>query len=123
LTENAIKYGKEQGTVTLQVDVDKDNIVVRVKDDGPGISSEHLSRIFERFYRVEKSRSRDMGGIGLGLAIVKQILEAHNTQIRVQSELGQGTEFVFLLKKQKPSAVKKTVQDDAQIPFKNTKGL
>lgn len=103
LTENAIKYGKEEGQVQLLLELDRDIITVRVRDDGPGIPSEHQARIFERFYRVEKSRNRDMGGIGLGLAIVKQILEAHNAQIKVKSEPGLGTEFVFQLRRQKPA--------------------
>ena len=103
LTENAIKYGNPGGAVHLSMEAAKsDTVRVRITDDGPGIPQEHLSRIFERFYRVEKSRSRDMGGIGLGLAIVKQILEAHDTRITVRSELGQGAEFTFTLKKQKP---------------------
>jgi two-component system phosphate regulon sensor histidine kinase PhoR len=113
LTENAIKYGKAEGQVLLELTGEKDQVIIRVKDDGPGIPPEHLGRIFERFYRVEKSRSRDMGGIGLGLAIVKQILEAHYTQISVKSELGVGTEFMFQLKKQKPSSTKKGGVEDA----------
>jgi two-component system phosphate regulon sensor histidine kinase PhoR len=122
LTENAIKYGKEGGIVRLYLYVERDQISVRVQDDGPGIPSEHLARIFERFYRVEKSRSKDMGGIGLGLAIVKQILEAHDVRIDVQSEVGIGTEFQFQFKRQKPSTAKKNLQDDSPVAVKTTKG-
>jgi len=113
LVENAIKYGKPGGQALLQIAPEKDQVLVRVQDDGTGISTEHLSRIFDRFYRVEKSRSKVMGGIGLGLAIVKQILAAHYINIDVQSQLGVGTAFTFYLKKQKPSLVKGTAAEDA----------
>ena len=76
-----------------------DVISVEVTDNGLGIASEHLPRLFERFYRVDKSRSRDQGGIGLGLAIVKHIIEAHNQKITVSSIKGEGTTFTFALKK------------------------
>ncbi len=118
LSENAIKYGKEAGQVNLILDTERDQVRVCVQDDGPGIPSEHLNRIFERFYRVEKSRSRDMGGIGLGLAIVKQILEAHNTPIKVSSELGQGTEFTFSLKRQKPAQARKPGDSEDSTPLR-----
>ena len=70
-----------------------------VSDTGPGIEAEHLPRIFERFYRVDKNRSREVGGTGLGLAIVKHIIEAHGSKIAVTSEMGKGTMFSFDLKK------------------------
>ncbi|MCU0451766.1 MAG: ATP-binding protein [Bernardetiaceae bacterium] len=95
LLGNAIKYGKEEGRVTLELLPQPGRVTVRVSDDGPGIAKEHLKRIFERFYRVEKSRSRQQGGSGLGLAIVKHILEKHQAPISVSSELGQGTTFTF----------------------------
>ncbi|RTI41362.1 sensor histidine kinase, partial [Thermus scotoductus] len=72
-------------------------VVVRVEDDGEGIPQEHLPRIFERFYRVDKARDRERGGSGLGLAIVKAILEAHGGEIWVESEVGKGTAFSFSL--------------------------
>ena len=72
--------------------------MVSVKDDGPGIENEHLDKIFRRFYRVDKSRSREKGGTGLGLAICKHLLEAHGEQIWVDSALGKGTSFTFSLK-------------------------
>jgi two-component system phosphate regulon sensor histidine kinase PhoR len=78
----------------------KKHIQITVKDDGPGIPPEHLNRIFERFYRVEKSRSKEQGGTGLGLAIVKHILNAHRTKITVLSRLEKGTEFRFKLDKE-----------------------
>ena len=97
LVENAIKYGNENGKVLVTLEEDKKHILVSVKDDGPGIPPEHLSRIFERFYRVDKSRSKERGGTGLGLAIVKHILNAHKTKIAVKSQLEKGTTFSFKL--------------------------
>ncbi len=99
LVENAIKYGHEGGKVQVIFEDDKKEWLVSVRDDGPGIPAEHLSRIFERFYRVEKSRSRDMGGTGLGLAIVKHIVNAHKSKISVMSKLDKGTTFSFKLDK------------------------
>ncbi|WP_266369133.1 sensor histidine kinase [Tellurirhabdus rosea] len=99
LVENAIKYGNEDGKVLVTLEEAKKHILVSVKDDGPGIPPEHLSRIFERFYRVDKSRSKERGGTGLGLAIVKHILNAHKTRITVESKLEKGTTFSFKLDK------------------------
>lgn len=99
LIENAVKYGNENGRVLVTLEEDKKHILVSVRDDGPGIPPEHLSRIFERFYRVEKSRSKDRGGTGLGLAIVKHILNAHKAKITVMSKLEKGTTFRFKLDK------------------------
>jgi two-component system phosphate regulon sensor histidine kinase PhoR len=101
LIVNAIKYGKENGAVVVSFHIDGEDVEVSVKDNGPGIEEKHLSRIFERFYRIEKSRSKDQGGTGLGLAIVKHILEAHETKIRVESKVNIGTEFGFTLRKGK----------------------
>jgi two-component system, OmpR family, phosphate regulon sensor histidine kinase PhoR len=103
LVENAVKYGNEGGQITVSLSFDKDQVQVAVKDDGPGIPEEHLKRIFERFYRVEKSRSKDKGGSGLGLAIVKHIIEAHQSKVHVTSKLGKGTTFVFRLQRGKLS--------------------
>lgn len=99
LIENAIKYGREEGKVIVSFDTDKDHLMISVRDDGPGIEPEHLKRIFERFYRIEKSRSKDKGGTGLGLAIVKHIIEAHKSKVSVTSKMGKGTTFTFRLEK------------------------
>ncbi|MBX9851192.1 MAG: two-component sensor histidine kinase [Cytophagaceae bacterium] len=101
LVVNAIKYGKEKGLVTVSFVIENESVFVSVKDDGPGIEAKHLNRIFERFYRIEKSRSKEKGGTGLGLAIVKHILEAHDTKVFVSSKAGEGTIFSFKLKKGK----------------------
>ncbi|MCC2548410.1 cell wall metabolism sensor histidine kinase WalK [Hymenobacter sp. BT175] len=97
LIDNAIKYGREQGHVTVTLTEGSKAVRVAVRDDGEGIAKEHQSRIFERFYRIDKSRSRDSGGSGLGLAISKHIVEAHKSTIRVRSEVGQGTVLEFKL--------------------------
>lgn len=101
LVVNSINYGKEEGKTTIRFFDMDDKIMVEVADDGPGIAQEHLPRIFERFYRVDKSRSRHAGGSGLGLAIVKHILEAHNETINVRSTEDVGTTFSFTLKRAK----------------------
>jgi len=98
LIDNAIKYGNEGGNITAGCYVmDDKHIYVEVSDDGPGISEEHLPRIFERFYRADRSRSRDIGGTGLGLAIVKHIVEAHGQTVNVRSKPGVGSSFGFTL--------------------------
>lgn len=101
LVGNAIKYGKEYGTATASYYDMDENILIEIADNGDGIEQEHLPRIFERFYRVDKSRSRESGpgGTGLGLAIVKHIIEAHHQTINVRSAIGEGTTFGFTLKK------------------------
>ena len=98
LIDNAIKYNKPNGVVTVTYSLQDKHAVVIIKDTGVGIEQEHLSRIFERFYRVDKERSRDAGGTGLGLAIVKHIIEAHGSKVEVQSEVGKGSTFSFVLK-------------------------
>lgn len=99
LVSNAIKYGREGGYVRVSFLADANGVQVSVSDNGPGIPKEHQRRIFERFYRVEKSRSRQEGGSGLGLAIVKHILQKHHTDISLHSEVGVGTTFTFYLPK------------------------
>jgi two-component system phosphate regulon sensor histidine kinase PhoR len=101
LVTNAIKYGKESGTITAAYYDMDENLLVEIADNGEGIAQEHLPRIFERFYRVSKSRARDneTGGTGLGLAIVKHIIEAHNQTVNVRSTEGAGTTFGFTLTK------------------------
>lgn len=96
LISNAIKY-TNSGKIRLKYRCEKDKVVVEVKDTGIGISDEHLGRLFDRFYRTDKARSRDKGGTGLGLAVVKSILNAHNTDIEVKSEVGKGSTFLFRL--------------------------
>ena len=97
LTENAIKYNQPEGSVTVQVFADEKQANVTVSDTGIGIAEEHIPRLFERFYRVDKGRSRQMGGTGLGLAIVKHIVMSMNGEIEVHSRLGEGTEFLVTL--------------------------
>ncbi|MBW3470211.1 sensor histidine kinase [Arthrospiribacter ruber] len=97
LISNAIKYNNDGGEVEVHLKSHKNHITVEVKDNGKGIPPEDLKRIFERFYRVEKSRSREKGGTGLGLAIVKHILEGHKSKISVSSTLGKGSIFSFEL--------------------------
>jgi len=99
LVVNAIKYGKEKGIVQIIINEKKKVYTISVVDNGPGIPEEHLHRIFERFYRVDKSRSKNSGGTGLGLSIVKHIVQAHNSKISVQSEENKGTRFEFKLEK------------------------
>jgi two-component system phosphate regulon sensor histidine kinase PhoR len=97
LVDNAIKYTNEGGEVRVNVVHEGDDIKLTVKDNGVGISEEHLDRLFERFYRVDKARSRSIGGTGLGLAIVKHVVKSFNGTIDVKSEFGIGTEFTVLL--------------------------
>lgn len=102
LIVNSIKYGREQGTTEVSIEnLTKNKVIVRITDNGEGIEAENLPRLFERFYRVDKSGSRKEGGSGLGLAIVKHIIEAHDEKIYVESEYGVGSEFSFTLEKAK----------------------
>ena len=98
LVDNAIKYGRAEGKVIVGGKKLADGALeIFVRDDGPGIPAEAIDRVFERFYRVDKARSRDQGGTGLGLAIVKHIVHAHGGEVRVESELGNGATFFFML--------------------------
>ncbi len=99
LIVNSIKYGKQDGISQVRFTDLYQHVVIEISDNGMGIAKHHLPRIFERFYRVDKGRSRDHGGTGLGLAIVKHIIEAHNQTIDVKSTEGEGTTFIFTLKK------------------------
>jgi two-component system phosphate regulon sensor histidine kinase PhoR len=102
LLVNSIKYGKKGGTTEVGVEnLVNNKIIVRITDNGEGIEKKHISRLFERFYRVDKSGARSEGGSGLGLAIVKHIIEGHNEKIYVESEFGVGSEFSFTLEKAK----------------------
>ncbi len=102
LIVNSIKYGREKGTTEVSIEnLIKNKVIVRITDNGEGIDKIHQPRLFERFYRVDKSGSRKEGGSGLGLSIVKHIIEAHNEKIYVESEFGVGSEFSFTLEKAK----------------------
>jgi len=102
LIDNAIKYGREaDGQVIVSLAAGRESVRVSVRDNGPGIAPEHQARVFERFYRVEKSRSRAAGGSGLGLAISKHIVEAHKSTIRIKSAVGEGTAMEFKLARPK----------------------
>ena len=102
LVENAIKYGKQGGSIIASVyKTDEDHVLIEISDDGIGISSEHLPRIFERFYRTDRGRSRNVGGTGLGLAICKHIIEAHSQTIHVRSTIDVGTTIGFTLERRK----------------------
>lgn len=103
LTDNSLKYGKSNGSTSFKTFSMHDKILVEVTDDGVGIEEKYLPRLFERFYRTDRSRSRDEGGSGLGLAIVKHILEAHKQTITVRSTQGIGSTFAFTLDKSSQS--------------------
>jgi two-component system phosphate regulon sensor histidine kinase PhoR len=117
LIENSIKYGHQGGTTEVTIeDLTEDKLIIRVTDNGDGIAKEHLPRLFERFYRVDKSGSRKEGGSGLGLSIVKHIVEAHGERIYIESEPGVGSEFSFTLQKTENSESKSTVELNASSP-------
>ncbi len=100
LISNSINYGTNNGTTTISIQTySKKQFIINVSDDGIGIPKRELGRLFERFYRVDKSRSREQGGSGLGLSIVKHIIEAHEQQVFVKSDLGKGSTFSFTLNK------------------------
>ena len=100
LLDNAIKYTPEGGKVTLSAsEKNQEEVLISVQDDGIGIPREDLPRIFERFYRVDKGRSQELGGTGLGLSIVKHIVQAHGGKIWAESQLGKGSTFHFTLPK------------------------
>jgi two-component system phosphate regulon sensor histidine kinase PhoR len=102
LVENALKYGNDNGIISAGCyEMDDKHAYVEISDNGPGIAEEHLVRIFERFYRADRSRSRSIGGTGLGLAIVKHIVEAHGQTVNVRSTPGVGSSFGFTLEKGK----------------------
>jgi len=100
LVVNSIKYGREKGTTEVSIEsLTEAKIIVRISDNGEGIAKQNIPRLFERFYRVDKSGARSQGGSGLGLAIVKHIIEAHHERINVESELENGSEFSFTIEK------------------------
>ena len=100
LVVNSIKYGKTNGSTEVGIEIlSNKKVLVRVSDNGEGIQKHHISRLFERFYRVDKSGGRSEGGSGLGLSIVKHIIEAHDQKIYVESKFGIGSEFSFTIDK------------------------
>ena len=116
LVVNSIKYGVDNGTTEISIlDLNADKLIIRITDNGLGIAKEHLPRLFERFYRVDKSGSREKGGSGLGLAIVKHIIEAHNEKVFVESSEGIGSEFSFTLQKANISKVAKFVKKNKNL--------
>jgi two-component system phosphate regulon sensor histidine kinase PhoR len=100
LLDNAINYSEQQSSVQVSVAVQDSEIIISVQDHGLGISKEHHSRLFERFYRADKARNRKLGGTGLGLAIVKHIAQAHGGRVSVESAIGKGSTFSFYLPKE-----------------------
>jgi two-component system phosphate regulon sensor histidine kinase PhoR len=120
LIENAVKYNREGGGVRVASSAEGDFVRIAVEDDGVGISPDHVDRIFERFYRVDKERSRDAGGTGLGLAIVKHIVEAHGSAVRVQSVPGTGSTFSFLLRTTEEFAHRGPVPAGGPPPVKDS---
>lgn len=99
IIDNAIKYSQQAASILVRLVPHDGTVTISVADNGPGIDASHLARIFERFYRIDKARSREVGGTGLGLAIVKHIVEAHGSKVLVTSEVGKGTTFSFDLRK------------------------
>jgi signal transduction histidine kinase len=99
LVHNAIRYSDEGLTISLRIRGDEANVVVEVADQGPGIAPEHREKIFERFYRVDKARSRASGGVGLGLAIARWAIERQGGQIELESELGRGSLFRVVMRR------------------------
>ena len=112
LVENATKYGRSGGKIRLGARRREEQVDFYVQDFGAGIPFEHHRRIFERFYRVDKARSRDSGGTGLGLSIARHIVNAHGGDIRVESELGRGSRFIFTLPVAAPPSEARKPKDE-----------
>ncbi|NJL24377.1 MAG: GHKL domain-containing protein [Calothrix sp. SM1_5_4] len=106
LMENAVRYVPEGRNIEIRwTESGPDKVTLHVKDDGPGIAPEHQARLFERFYRVDESRSRDAGGTGIGLSLVKHIMHRHGGQVYVRSDIGRGAEFVCEFPKSQPASL------------------
>jgi two-component system phosphate regulon sensor histidine kinase PhoR len=99
LLDNAIKYTPPEGKIEIRASQEEKGIAIEIQDTGMGIPPEDLGRIFERFYRVDRTRSRELGGTGLGLAIVKHIIEAHGGTVTVESQIGKGSRFILIFTK------------------------
>jgi two-component system phosphate regulon sensor histidine kinase PhoR len=97
LVNNAVRYTPLGGLVHVTFQQTSDDLILSVKDTGPGIAPEHLPRLSERFYRIDRSRSRETGGTGLGLAITKHVMQRHGGELRIESELGKGSTFMLLM--------------------------
>ncbi|MGI6214984.1 MAG: sensor histidine kinase, partial [Christensenellales bacterium] len=97
IMENAVKYTQESGEIEVKLERSGKSAVLSIEDNGPGMSQENIKHIFERFYRVDKARSRETGGTGLGLSIAKQIVNLHSGSIKAESEEGKGTKFIITL--------------------------
>jgi signal transduction histidine kinase len=106
LLSNALKFTPPGGTVSIEVKEEDDKACIIVKDTGVGMPASETAKVFERFYRVDKSRSRKSGGSGLGLTIVKKLVEAHEGTVEIQSNLNEGTRVVIMLSKEKPADCK-----------------
>lgn len=117
LVSNGIKYTKKEGSVKIRFEQNDKYVTTHVIDDGRGIPVEDLNRIFERFYRVEKSRSKEKGGTGLGLAIVKHIMEGHDSSVQVKSVVKKGSTFSFKLKKGKPVSHRFVEEEDEEDDY------
>lgn len=117
LVSNGIKYTRKEGQVSIRFEEQDGQIITYVKDNGRGIPPKDLKRIFERFYRVEKSRSKEKGGTGLGLAIVKHIMEGHDSTVQVESEVDVGSTFSFKLQKGKPVAHRFAEEEDEEDDY------
>jgi len=103
LLDNAVKYSADGTTVRVTAAPDGEEVVIAVRDEGQGVSREHLPRLFERFYRVDKARSRDLGGTGLGLSIVKHVTQVHGGHVSVDSIVGRGSTFRIHLPRRQPA--------------------
>lgn len=114
LIDNAIKYGRDGGKVVVEFEEINDELITTISDDGFGIPEEHHQRIFERFYRIEKSRNKEMGGTGLGLAIVKHIVNAHKSTVTIKSLPNKGTRFKFALSRI-PSNEQSLINESEQL--------
>lgn len=115
LISNAIKYSDENTEIVVGFEITEKDVTIAIQDHGAGISPEHIKRIFERFYRIDKSRSKERGGTGLGLAIVKHIIEAHGSSVSVTSTVGKGSLFSFKLPvKKAPEPLVPIMEDDSE---------
>ena len=114
LIDNAIKYSSEKRQVEIKATIEKSEVIIKIQDQGSGIDTRHLDRIFERFYRVDAARSRKLGGTGLGLAIVKHFVQSHGGTVSVESNLNMGSKFT--LKFLAPTNEKMELDEERKVP-------